>query len=57
MKLVRSSKSKITKEKKGDNVPYLEVNELVLVYCNIANKNYQQNSKILHKFITNKLLG
>ena len=57
MKLVRSSKSKITKEKKGENVPYLEVNELVLVYCNIANKNYQQNSKILHKFITNKSLG
>ena len=41
MKLVRSSKSKITKEKKCENVPYLEVNELVLVYCNIANKNYQ----------------
>ena len=57
MKLVRSSKSKITKEKKGENVPYLEVNELVLVYCNIANKNYQQNSKFLHKFITNKSLG
>ena len=35
MKLLGSTESKITKNKKGENVHHLEVVELVLVYCKI----------------------
>ena len=41
-KLVGSStESKITKDKNGENVPHLEVVELVLVHCNLVNNDYQ----------------
>ena len=37
MKLNGSTKSKITKDKDSENVPHLEIVELVLVHCNLAN--------------------
>ena len=37
MKLLGSSKNKITKDKNGENVPHLEITEVVLVHCNIVN--------------------
>ena len=43
MKLLWSTKSKITKDKNGENVPPLEIIEVVLAHCNIFNKNYQEN--------------
>ena len=33
-----------------------EITDKVLVYCNIVNKHYQQDSRILYTFIPNKLL-
>ena len=54
MKLLGSTESKITGEKHGENVPHLEVVELVLIHCNIADNSYQQNSTILYKFVPNK---
>ena len=48
MKLLGSAKSKITGEKNGENVPHLEVVELVLIHCNIVNNNYQQKSRVLY---------
>ena len=47
IKLLESTKSKITKDKKGENVPHLEITEVVLIHCNIVNNDYQQNSKVL----------
>ena len=47
MKLLGSTKSKISKEKNGENVPHLEITELVLIQCNIVNNNYQQDSRVL----------
>ena len=41
MKLLESTKNKITKHKNGENVPHLEITEVVLVHCNIVNNNYQ----------------
>ena len=41
MKLLGSTKNKITKYKNGENVPHLEITEVVLVHCNSANNNYQ----------------
>ena len=40
MKLLGSTENKITKDKNGENVPRLEVVELVLVHCNIVNNDY-----------------
>ena len=48
MKLLRSNKSKITKDKNGENVPYLEITEAVLIQCNAVNNSYQQNSRVLY---------
>ena len=33
MKLLGSTKSKITKDENDENVPYLEITEVVLVHC------------------------
>ena len=54
MKLLGSTKIKITKDKNGENVPHLEITDEVLIHCNIANNNYQQNSKVLYMFVPNK---
>ena len=43
MKLLGSIKSKITEDKNGENVPDLEIVELVLVHCNLVNNDYQQD--------------
>ena len=57
MKLLGSTNSKITKDKNGENVPHLEIVEVVLVYCNLVNNDYQQNSRILYTFVPNKTFG
>ena len=57
MRLIGSTKSKISKEKNGENVPHLEITEVVLIHCNIVNNDYQQDSRILYTFVPNKLFG
>ena len=54
MKFLGSTKSKVTKDKNGENAPHLEIVELVLVQCNLVNNDYQQDSRILHTFVPNK---
>ena len=53
MKLLRSNKSKITKDKNGENLPNFEIAEVILVHCNIVNNHYQQDWRALHTFIPN----
>ena len=57
MKLLRRTKSKTTKDKNGENVPHLEIVELVLVHYNLANNEYQQDSRILYAFVPSKPFG
>ena len=57
MKLLGDNTSKITKDKNGENVPHLQIRKVVLVYCNTANNDHQQDSKILCTFIPNKSFG
>ena len=57
MKLLGSTKNKITKDKNGENVPHLEITEVVLVHCNIVNNDYQQDSRVLYTFVPNKRFG
>ena len=57
MKLLGSTENKITKDKNGENVPHLEITEVVLVHCNIVNNDYQQDSRVLYTFFPNKPFG
>ena len=50
MKLLGSTKNKINKEENGENVPRLEITEVLLVHCNTVNNGYQQDSRVLHTF-------
>ena len=58
MKLLRSTKGKILKNKNGENVPYLEIAEVALIHFNnvnnSVNNSYQQNSRVLYTFVPNK---
>ena len=54
MKLLWNSENKITKDRNGENVPYLEITEVALVYCNIVNNDYHQHSRVLYTFVPNK---
>ena len=57
MKLLGSTNSKITKDENGENEPYLENTEVILINCNVVNNSYQQNSRVFYTFITNKSFG
>ena len=62
MKLLGSTKSKITKNKNGENVPPLEITKVeitkvVLIHCNVVNVSYQWNSRVLYTFVPNKSFG
>ena len=54
IKILGRTKTKITKNENGKNVTNLGVTEVVLANFNIANINYQQNSRALYKFVPNK---
>ena len=54
MKLLGSTENKITKDKNGENVPYFDAIEVVLLHCNIINNEYQQDLRVLHRFVSNK---
>ena len=57
MKLLGSTKNKITNDKNGENVPHLQITEVVLIYCNIVNNDYHQDSRVLYTFVPNKPFG
>ena len=40
MELLGSTENKITKDKNSENVPHLQIIEVLLVHCDIANNNY-----------------
>ena len=50
MKLLGSTENRITKDKNDENVPHLEITEVVLVHGNIVNNDYQQDSRVLYTF-------
>ena len=54
MKLLGSTKSKITKDKNSENFLYLEIREAVLVHCDVVDNSYQQNSRVMYGFAPNK---
>ena len=57
MKLLGSFKSKITEDENDENVPRVEITEVILVHCNIVNNDYGQDSRVLYIFVPNKSFG
>ena len=57
VKLTGSTKSKITENENDENIPNLEITEIVLIHCNIIDNNYQRNSRVLYTFVPNKLFS
>ena len=57
LKLLGSTKSEITKDRNGENVPYLKNKEPVLVHSNIVNIDYQHDLRVLHTFVPNSSFG
>ena len=57
MKLLGSTKDTIDSDKNSENVPRLEIVEVVLVHCNLVNNSYQQASRVLFTFVANKQYG
>ena len=53
LKLLGSTKSKINKDRNGENIPHLEIT--ILVHCNIVDNDYQQNC--IHLFLINCLVN
>ena len=54
-KLLGRTKNKINKDKCGEYGPHLEINEVVLMHCNIVNSDHQQDSRVL--YTPNKAFG
>ena len=38
--LLGSTKSKISKDRNDENAPHLDITEVVIIHCNIANIDY-----------------
>ena len=57
IKLLGSTKSKIKKDGNSENLPHLEITDIVLVHCSIANNYYQQDAKVLYTFVPNQSFG
>ena len=57
MKLLGSTKKDIDSDQNSENVPKLESVEVALVHCNLVKNDYQQTSKVLFSFVTNKQFG
>ena len=56
MKLLGTTKSKITRNENDENVPNLEITEVILENCNIVNNNLQ-NSRVLYILAPNNSFG
>ena len=54
MKLLGSTKNEITKNENGEIEPHLEISEVLLVYSNIVNNDYQQDWRVFYTFVPNK---
>ena len=57
MKLLGSTKKVVDKDKNGQNLPKLEIVEVVLVHCNLVKNDYQHTSQVLFTFVPNKKFG
>ena len=57
IELLGNTKSKMTKEENGENVPHFEITKVILVHCNIFNNGYQQKSMVLYTLVPRVSFG
>ena len=59
MKLLESTKSKITKNENDENVPHLKIIEAALFHGNAVNNDYQHDSRVFsqHFSLINELVN
>ena len=59
MRLLGSTKSKITEQENDENLPYLEITEIVLILWNVVNNSYQKKiqESCIHLFLINHLVS
>ena len=57
MKLLRSTKRDVEKDKDGEILSKLESFEVYLMNCNLVKNDYQHTSKVLFSFVPNKQFG
>ena len=50
-------KEDVDQDENSENVPKLEILDVILLQCNIVNNNYQQASKVLFTFVHDKQFG
>ena len=55
--MLGSTKSRVTKNRAGENFPHLEIIEAVLVQNNIVNDNYKRSSRVLYILVPNQPFG
>ena len=57
MPLLGSTKIKLTEDENEENVPRLEITEVVLIHWIIVNNDYQHNSRVSYTVVPNKSFG
>ena len=57
MRLLESTEKVIVKDKKFENVLKLETVDVILMLCNVVKNSYQQASKVLCTFMSDKQIG
>ena len=56
--LLRSTKNKITEDENGENVPYLEITEVILVHCVFSKTIISKiQESCIHLFLINYLVN
>ena len=57
MKLIGSTKNKVPKDKRGENISHLDITVEALVHCNIDNNYYEHDSRVMNRFVSKKSFG
>ena len=57
IKLLGSTKIRITRDNNSENVLHLKITGVALVHCNMANNDYQHNSKVLLHIYSKKIIS
>ena len=54
MKLLWKHWKQADKDENGEKVSHLQITEVILARCNVANNDYQQNLEVLYTFVPNR---
>ena len=56
-RLLGSTEKVIAKDENAENVPKLEIGDVILLHCNVVNNSYEKASKVLFTFLPDKQFG